>query len=106
MANKSQFILHYVSESRPPVEKPLPDGQYILGRDPKCNVLLEGSDVSRSHALLETHDQEAWLMDLGSANGTQINDRPLPPRHKVLLAEGQSFTIGTYQLEYYSPARA
>jgi DNA-binding NtrC family response regulator len=52
-----------------------PDGrsELVLGRDPACDVVLDGNDVSRRHAALRWTDAGAALHDLGSRNGIRID---------------------------------
>ena len=44
-----------------------------LGRDSHCEVHLEDSEASRTHAEIEFVDGEYVLRDLGSSNGTFVN---------------------------------
>ncbi len=50
---------------------------FIFGRDPDCHACLPADDrtCSRHHFLLEVNPPFARLRDLGSLNGTYINDR-------------------------------
>ncbi len=60
-----------------------PDGQHLpltgfnsLGRSSKNSVVLDSHTVSRRHALIQVQDVgQYWLVDLGSSNGTRLNDR-------------------------------
>jgi diguanylate cyclase (GGDEF)-like protein len=49
--------------------------------------------ISRRHARLTFSDGEVWLEDLGSRNGTFLNDEPL--RESRQLASGDRFQVGT-----------
>jgi two-component system cell cycle response regulator len=49
--------------------------------------------ISRRHARLMFSDGEVWLEDLGSRNGTFLNDEPL--RESRQLASGDRFQVGT-----------
>ena len=45
-----------------------------LGRSPNCEVQVNGTGVSREHAELRL-DRDGWsVRDLGSSNGTYVND--------------------------------
>ncbi len=50
-----------------------PDRPLLLGRDPKCNVVLPSAAVSREHARLWMRADGVWVIrDLGSRNGTSL----------------------------------
>lgn len=51
--------------------------EIILGRDPGCQVLLALPPISRRHAAIRHGKQGFSLCDLGSANGTTLNDKPV-----------------------------
>lgn len=48
-----------------------------IGRGAGNTVKLDDDMVSRNHALLRREEDEYVLSDLGSANGTFVNDRPI-----------------------------
>lgn len=48
-------------------------GEVVLGRDPGCDLLLQGSRVSRRHAQLRRTGQLLTIRDLESTNGTYIH---------------------------------
>ncbi|MBI5210831.1 MAG: protein kinase [Elusimicrobia bacterium] len=48
---------------------------YLFGRDPACHACLpDDGRVSRHHFLLEVNPPDARILDLGSRNGTFVND--------------------------------
>jgi adenylate cyclase len=49
-------------------------GTCALGRSPSNQIVLSDDKVSRRHAMIHVQDQdEFWLVDLGSSNGTYVN---------------------------------
>ena len=47
----------------------------LLGRSPDCQVSLPDDDkVSRYHFIMEVNPPDACVRDLGSLNGTRVND--------------------------------
>lgn len=74
-----------------------------IGRSPQCTVVLsDDSMVSRKHALVQRGDSgEFYLSDLGSRNGTTRNGVPVTA--PVLLADGDSFTIGSHRFVFHRP---
>jgi pSer/pThr/pTyr-binding forkhead associated (FHA) protein len=49
-------------------------GQVTVGRSEACNLVLDSPGVSKLHARLERTVDQLVLHDLGSANGTFVND--------------------------------
>jgi hypothetical protein len=55
----------------------------VVGRAPESDVVVPHDDVSRRHALLYRERGQAWVRDLGSANGTTVDgvrlgEEPVP----------------------------
>jgi pSer/pThr/pTyr-binding forkhead associated (FHA) protein len=48
--------------------------QVTLGRDPACDCRLDDRTISGLHARLSYHDNQWWLEDASSTNGTFINE--------------------------------
>jgi sulfite reductase (NADPH) flavoprotein alpha-component len=69
-----------------------------LGRDATAvSVVLDDRDVSRRHAQLEIFDGHLVLTDLGSTNGTYVNDEPVTYR---VLFPGDRVRIGRYEVAW------
>ncbi|MBM4431547.1 MAG: FHA domain-containing protein [Chloroflexi bacterium] len=70
------------------LEKPV----ITLGRGRDNNVVLADDLVSRRHAQIQQRGQELILVDLGSKNGTFVNDRRLQAPHT--LQPGDRISLG------------
>ncbi|ESK55846.1 FHA domain-containing protein [Acinetobacter tjernbergiae] len=46
----------------------------LVGRHQDADILLQSADISRRHAALLLKEQQLWVQDLNSSNGTFIND--------------------------------
>jgi sulfite reductase alpha subunit-like flavoprotein/cytochrome b involved in lipid metabolism len=69
-----------------------------LGRDGgAAAVVLDDPDVSRRHARLEIVESHLVLTDLGSTNGTYVNDARVKRR---VLDPGDRMRIGRYELTW------
>ena len=69
-----------------------------LGRDgTAAAVVLDDPDVSRRHARLEIIDNHLVLVDLGSTNGTYVNDARVT---RQVLVPGDRMRIGRYELTW------
>lgn len=78
-------------------------GQAVIGRkDVKRGVLVEidltpydtEKLISRRHAVIEKRGKEFLVADLGSTNGTKVNDKKLAPREKQALKDGDILEFG------------
>ncbi len=78
---------------------PLSAGDHLIGRAETCAVRLEDQRVSRHHARLTLKDGRAHLHDLGSQNGTRVNDELL--KTPYLLSSGDVVTIGSAALVFH-----
>jgi DNA-binding winged helix-turn-helix (wHTH) protein len=53
----------------------LTQGSYVIGRDPRADVVIESTTVSRRHARLCVDRETVTIEDLGSRNGTFVAGR-------------------------------
>jgi hypothetical protein len=61
---------------------------------PSCNLPLTSGFVSTAHALIRW-DGQAWsIRDLGSRNGTFVNDVPIPKGEEIPLRRGVRIAFG------------
>jgi len=89
---------------------------FLLGRHPDCHVYLaDDPAVSRHHFLLEALPPQACLRDLGSLNGTYVNQRKVGGRKagetpeqgskrsypEVQLKQGDRIQVGDTLLEVW-----
>jgi pSer/pThr/pTyr-binding forkhead associated (FHA) protein len=51
--------------------------EITIGRDPACECLLNDDAVSTHHSRLSYHHMQWWIEDLGSKNGTKLNQEIL-----------------------------
>lgn len=68
-----------------------------IGRDPENDIHLPDSSVSRRHALVYVEDGRAVLEDLGSRNGTYLNEIRVD---KALLSSGDTLRLGKVTTEF------
>ena len=62
--------------------------------------------VSRPHARISVADGGYWIEDLGSANGTEVDGRPIKGKGRLPLLPGQTIRISDTTLEVDAPAAA
>ena len=63
----------------------------VVGRSSHADVQIEGAEVSRRHALLWREAGGMWVADLGSSNGTLLNDTAVPEVAEVVDGDLLSF---------------
>jgi hypothetical protein len=78
---------------------PLTQPEVTIGRLPECDVVVEDPGASRQHARIRRTDGGFVLVDLGSTNGTLVNDLPI---REHVLENGDRITIGETVLEFRS----
>ena len=67
-----------------------PDAMTV-GRSSACNIKIGDAGVSSKHAKIWCEDGEYYLMDLGSTNGTFVNDKDVD---RAKLSDGDVITFG------------
>ncbi len=80
-------------------------GPVYIGRQPKCQVFLPDRAVSRQHAVIVETEERTWMVhDLGSANRTLLNNRPVA---KMPLHEGDIIGVADFSIEvHFAPEGA
>lgn len=77
------------------------DEPVTFGRLATCEVTINDTKASRNHARIEARGGAHELVDLGSANGTLVNGRPVK---KQRLYGGDVITIGTTDIRFQADA--
>lgn len=71
-----------------------PEG-VVVGRNPaRAGVLLDHQEASREHFRLVARDDDLFIEDLESTNGTYVNGAELQPGQNVRLENGDEIRIG------------
>jgi len=81
-------------------ETTLTDEATTIGRQSTCQIFLHDKSVSRQHARITREGDGFVLTDLGSRNGTFMDDQRIE-RHT--LRPGDSFQIGSATFVYNAP---
>ena len=71
----------------------------VIGRDARSDIQLNDISVSRRHARLTNVYNDYCLEDLGSTNGTVLNEQTVTKR---MLKHGDLLRIGNFTLRYLS----
>jgi pSer/pThr/pTyr-binding forkhead associated (FHA) protein len=79
-ANVAQQVRHYFQS------------EITIGRDPACECPVDDESISARHARLSFHQNQWWLEDLQSTNGTFLNQEKLVMA--TVVTSEDTFTCG------------
>lgn len=74
--------------------------ELLVGRGPSCGLCLEERHVSSRHALLRWNDEYWEVRDLGSTNGTFVDQTRLRSKESKRLAKGSRLAFGRQSPEW------
>lgn len=77
----------------------LDEDEITAGRDPRADILLDDSTVSRSHAVFRRVNGAYSVIDAGSLNGTYVNRQRVDQKQ---LNNGDEIMIGKFRLVYFT----
>jgi pSer/pThr/pTyr-binding forkhead associated (FHA) protein len=90
----------------------LPEGREVrldrplsIGRDDDNGLVLDHPTVSRRHAAVAARQGRWYLTDLGSFNGTFINDDRVPPGIPLQLHHADRISVGSEVLLFSEPTQ-
>jgi pSer/pThr/pTyr-binding forkhead associated (FHA) protein len=72
-----------VRGSTPLVMSFVPDQPLYVGRSKQCQLRLDSADISAKHARMGYENGEFWIEDLGSTNGTFVQNQQISGRVNV-----------------------
>jgi pSer/pThr/pTyr-binding forkhead associated (FHA) protein len=75
-------------------------GTMTIGRQSDCGIPIQAEEISRHHARLQVTAEGVMVEDLGSANGTWINDKRV---HTGMLMPGDELRLDTVRFLLLSP---
>lgn len=68
-------------------------GQCTIGRAPSCDLILVSTKVSRVHGRIMFQNGQYYFTDLGSTNGSRINDKEVKADQSYVLKEDDIISI-------------
>eukprot|EP00933_Yihiella_yeosuensis_P038264 TRINITY_DN32203_c0_g1_i1.p1 TRINITY_DN32203_c0_g1~~TRINITY_DN32203_c0_g1_i1.p1 ORF type:complete len:445 (-),score=95.82 TRINITY_DN32203_c0_g1_i1:330-1664(-) len=87
-------MVHLIQSSGEVVHVPK-EGDFVIGRNPKCTMTLDSADVpnmiSRRHAVIVSADDSVMVVDCESVNGTFVNGRRVG---RETLRQGDIVVVG------------
>lgn len=71
---------------------PINVAQFIIGRDPECNLRPASAMISKRHCAVIVKNGRVFLRDFGSTNGTFVNDQQI--KGEVEIKDGDVLKVG------------
>lgn len=71
---------------------PINTPQFIIGRDPQCNLRPASAMISKRHCAVLVKSGQVFVRDFDSTNGTFLNEQPV--KGEVALKDGDILKVG------------
>lgn len=78
----------------------MPEKSVVIGRTEKCDITIPGTHLSRRHTELRIQGAQLLVKDLGSANGTFLNDRQIT---EATAQNGDRLRLDVYTFRLVAP---
>jgi hypothetical protein len=100
--NRFRVIIHEGENER---EMFIESDSFVIGRSIKAEVVINDDRLSRQHVQVSIVEGEIFVEDLGSSNGTWIENKKLNPKTKISYKTGQRLKMGNvpemfFNIEY------
>ncbi|MBO4205233.1 FHA domain-containing protein [Micromonospora echinofusca] len=82
----------------------LSPGSRVIGRVESADIVIDDLQVSRRHAAVRLAGGQVSLADMGSTNGTWLNDQRLNGVER--LTDGDRIRVGGVELRFFDPSSA
>jgi len=69
-----------------------------IGRGAAANIRINSNAVSRVHAKFFLKDEQVWVVDMNSLNGTTLND--VPVKEPTAMRPGDTALLGEVPVQW------
>ncbi len=73
---------------------PVKVSPFVIGRDPGCQLRPKSPTASGRHSAISLRDGQVIVEDLGSTNGTLVNDQCLHSGEEAQVVDGDRLQVG------------
>lgn len=80
---------------------PIKKEKILIGRSKNCGIILPLPRVSGKHAEIYVRNENYFIKDLGSLNGTKLNEETLNAFQSYELHSGDVITISDFTITFY-----
>lgn len=103
MLDRSAYCLIWEKKESANERIPLQGNSLVIGRSSDASQHVDPTiGISRAHAELVRTAEEWRVKDLGSRNGSKLNDQPMAPYELYLLQTGDCLTLGNSQYRFHN----
>ena len=95
MSRQAPWLEYALAAGQRVQRQPLGEQPVKLGRSETADMQIDSPKVSREHARVVWEGGEYWVEDLGSTNGTFVNEKKIV---KYELLDGDEIIIGKHSL--------
>jgi len=74
------------------------NNSFLIGRAPKCDIFLDSATISREHGRISFEDDQYNFTDLGSTNGSQVNNLKLTAFRPFRLSMNDTIQLGDFAI--------
>ncbi|MFO0884621.1 MAG: FHA domain-containing protein [Pirellulales bacterium] len=92
-----QVRLKVTQGSKAGSEIKIPAPKCLIGRSDECHLRPQSEAISRRHCVIITTESEVAVRDLGSRNGTFVNDERI--NEEAVLLQGDILRVGPLEFE-------
>ena len=71
---------------------------FLIGRAPNCDIFLDSATISREHGKISFEDDQYNFIDLGSTNGSQVNNLKLTAFRPFRLSVNDTIQLGDFAI--------
>ena len=96
--------LQVLAGAKQGAEIPLKKDKFVIGRASDCTLRAGSDAISRHHCLLLRVDERITVRDLGSRNGTFVNDRRIEA--ETPLEHGDELKVGPLKFVFHNEHHA
>jgi predicted component of type VI protein secretion system len=75
------------------------DEKFLIGRSDSCQLRPKSDSISRKHCAILQRDGKLIVADLGSRNGTFLNEKRLEPERAKIASAGDVLRVGQLEFE-------
>ncbi|MBE9177897.1 FHA domain-containing protein [Oculatella sp. LEGE 06141] len=82
------------------------DSSWSIGRSLTCSIVVQDRSVSRCHAVIGHHHLDGfYIADVGSSNGTWVNQRKLTLMERRVICDNDLIQLGSIKAEFFVTCR-